>query len=103
MAAASLVGRGTHDEQLFVKERYEPEVGLGNGKRDERQVEATIEQAGNHLFRYAHSHADFRVGIALSQLSQRTSQLVDQSGARRDGGACGRRISCMPGEPSLSR
>src|SRR2546425_4298733 len=47
--------------------------------RDERQIKAALEQAGNHLLRHSHGHADFRVGIALSQLSQGSAQLVDQS------------------------
>src|SRR6266850_5223662 len=85
MSPSPLVCRGAHDEQLFVKERNEPEAGLRNRQRDERQVEAAIEQAGNHFLRYAYGHADFRVGIALSQLSQRAPQLVDQGGdARRE-------------------
>src|SRR6266850_260610 len=85
MSAPPLVCRGAHNEQLFVKKRNEPEAGLRNRQRDKRQVEAAIEQAGNHFLRYANGHTNFRVGIALSQLSQRAPQLVDQGGdARRE-------------------
>ena len=62
-----------HDEQFFVKKRNEVKAGLRNGERDERQVKAAIEQASNHFLRDANRHADFRFGIALSQLPQWTT------------------------------
>jgi hypothetical protein len=61
MSAANFVCRGANDKQLFIKQRNKPEVGFGNGERDERQIEAAIEQAGNHLLRYANGHPNFGI------------------------------------------
>src|SRR5579863_596577 len=80
MTAAHFVGGRPNDEQLFVEEWDQLQVGLGDGKRNESQVEAPLQQSGDHFFRDAYRHANFRFRIILSKLPQRTAQLVDQRG-----------------------
>ncbi len=80
VSAAHFFCRGADDEKFFVKERNEIQVVFRNGERNERQVEPAIEQAGNHLFRHADCDSDLRIGVALSQLSERAAKLVDERG-----------------------
>jgi len=46
MSTAGLAGRRPHDEEFFIKKRDKLEIGFGNGKRDERKIEAAVEQTG---------------------------------------------------------
>src|SRR5437660_9820391 len=78
MPAAHFVRGGANDQKLLIEKRNDLEAGFGNGERDKGQIEAAIEQAGNHLLGDANGHANLRVGKALSKLSEGTAQLVDQ-------------------------
>src|SRR6266481_9715417 len=80
MSAADFVRRRADDEQLLFKQWNHIEIVLGHRKGNESQIEAAVEQAGNHFLGNADGHADFRVGIAFAKLAQWAAQLVDQSG-----------------------
>ena len=81
LAAANFVGGGADDEELLVEEGNDTELGLGDGKGDEGEVETAVKEAGDHFFGDADSDADFGVGKALAKLAERTAQLVDQGSA----------------------
>lgn len=83
MAAADFVGGRADDEELFVEERYEPELIFRHGKRNEREIEAAIEKAGDHFFRDADGDTNLRVGIALAELAKRAAELIDERGHAR--------------------
>src|SRR5580700_2831108 len=78
LSAADLVDGGTNDEQLFVKKREHFEIVLGNGQRNERQVEPAVEEPGHHFLGDTHSEADFRVGETFAEFAKGTAQLIDQ-------------------------
>src|SRR6266404_2225801 len=80
MSAADFVCGGADNEQLLFKQGNDIEVVFGYRKGNESQVEAAVEQTGNHFLGHANGHADFRVGIAFAKLAQWAAQLVDQSG-----------------------
>ena len=80
MAAADFVGGWAHDEELFVKKWNDFEVGFRDGKGDEGEIEAAVEEASDHFFGDADGDADFGVGILLAKFSEWAAELVDQSG-----------------------
>ena len=71
VAAAHFVGRRPDDEKLFLKKRDDIEVFLGDGERDERQIEAPVVESGHHFLGDANGYADLRIGIAFAQLTKR--------------------------------
>jgi hypothetical protein len=80
VAAADFVGGRTHDEKLFVEKWNDFEVGFRDGKGNEGEIEAAVEEASDHFFGDADSDADFGVGILFAKFSERAAELVDQSG-----------------------
>ena len=51
-------------------------------------VGSAVDQAGDHFLHHANRYANFHVGIALAELSQRTAKLVNQGRNARP--SCGR-------------
>jgi len=78
--ASDFVGGWANDEELFIEKRNELELGFGDGKGDERQIEAALEQACDHFFSDADRDTDFGVGKAFAKLAQRRAQLIDEGG-----------------------
>jgi len=62
-----LLAVGANDEELFIEKRNELELGFGDGKGDERQIEAALEQACDHFFSDADRDTDFGVGKAFAE------------------------------------
>ena len=71
MPAPYFVGRWADDEKLFLKKRDDVQILLGDGERDERQIEAPVVESGHHFLGDANGYADLRIGIAFAQLTKR--------------------------------
>ncbi len=80
MAAADFVGGRAHHEELFVEKWNDFEVSFRDGKGNESEIEAAVEEASDHFLGDADGDTDFGVGILLAKFSERAAELVDQSG-----------------------
>ena len=79
-ACACAVSRGANDEEFFVKQGDQLEILLVHRKGDQREVKATLENPCDHLFGDANRDADLCLGEFFAQLTQWSTELVDQGG-----------------------